>query len=186
MIAIRDALPDERPAIRELTLRAYAQYERIMTPTSWAGLDEAVRAALVTEEPVDWIVAEEGGKLLGSVMLWPPATDAYRGSTGPAGWPELRLLAVSEDARGRGVGQALVEECIRRARASGATHLGLHTARSMEAAVRMYERMGFVRHPASDFQPEGSELVRGYRLELQGTGNREQGTGRGGHHPGGW
>lgn len=165
-MTIRDAVPGELPAIRELTLGAYAQYERIMTASSWAGLAEAVRAALATTEPVEWIVAEEAGELLGSVMLWPPAADAYAGSTRPAGWPELRLLAVPERARGRGVGQALVEECIRRARRSGATHLGLHTARSMEAAVRMYERMGFARHPESDFQPEGSELVRGYKLEL--------------------
>ena len=78
----------------------------------------------------------------------------------------LRLLAVASSARGMGVGTALVEECVRRARAMGATVLGLHTSRSMQVAVGMYERMGFVRVPAHDFQPPGAELVTAYQLPL--------------------
>lgn len=165
-VTIREARPGERSAIRDLTLACYAQYARIMTPTSWRGLDAAVRAALVTGERVEWIVAEEAGEIVGSVMLWPPAADAYAGSAALASWPELRLLAVAERARGRGIGEALVRECARRARESGATHLGLHTADSMAAAVRIYARMGFERAPEYDFQPEGSERVKGYRLKL--------------------
>jgi ribosomal protein S18 acetylase RimI-like enzyme len=83
-----------------------------------------------------------------------------------AGWPELRLLAVAPMARGAGVGQALVDECVRRARASGHSELGLHTSESLRAAVRMYERMGFERAPEHDLRPEGAELVMAYRLPL--------------------
>jgi hypothetical protein len=36
----------------------------------------------------------------------------------------------------------------------------------MRAAVRLYERMGFVRDPEHDFQPPGAELVEGYLLRL--------------------
>jgi GNAT superfamily N-acetyltransferase len=164
-LVIRDARPDERDAFRALTLRAYEQYAAIMRPEAWAGLAGAVGAALEVEGP-DRIVAERGGRLLGSVMLFPPAVDAYRGQTGPASGPELRLLAVAPEARGQGVGQALVEECIRRARRMGAAELGLHTSKSMAAAMRMYLRMGFVRAPEHDFQPPGAELVQGYRLPL--------------------
>jgi ribosomal protein S18 acetylase RimI-like enzyme len=60
----------------------------------------------------------------------------------------------------------LVDECVRRAKASGAAELGLHTSKSMRAAIRMYERMGFVRAPEHDFHPEGAELVQGYRLRV--------------------
>ncbi|MGZ8378930.1 MAG: GNAT family N-acetyltransferase, partial [Gemmatirosa sp.] len=83
-----------------------------------------------------------------------------------APWPELRLLAVSPDARGLGVGATLLEECIRRARRNGATVLGLHSSQSMRTAVGMYLRRGFVRDPEHDFQPEGAELVEAYRLAL--------------------
>jgi hypothetical protein len=36
----------------------------------------------------------------------------------------------------------------------------------MQAAIRLYEQMGFVRFPEYDFQPEGAELVMAYRLNL--------------------
>ena len=164
-LVIRDARPDEREAIRALTLQAYEQYAAIMRPDAWAGLAAAIGGGL-DAEGADRIVAVREGRLLGSVALFPPAADAYPGETGPASWPELRLLAVSPDARGMGVGRLLVDECVRRARASGAAELGLHTSKSMETAIGMYRRMGFVRAPEHDFQPPGAELVEAYRLAL--------------------
>lgn len=166
-IRIRDARLDERAAIRALTLAAYAEFAAIMAPSAWAGLDQSVRSALAGAAPAEWIVAEQSGALVGSVMLCPPAADAYGGALGRIDWPELRLLAVAPAARGQGVGAALVEACIQRARQSGATTLGLHTSDSLHAAIRMYERMGFVRVPAYDFQPPGAELVKAYRLSLE-------------------
>jgi ribosomal protein S18 acetylase RimI-like enzyme len=167
-LQIRDAREDERPAIRELTLAAYAEFADIMAPTAWTGLERAVRNALDSDGPAERIVAEREGRLLGSVMLYPPAVDAYGGEVAKASWPELRLLAVDPAIRGQGIGQALVDECVRRARASGASELGLHTSESLRAAIRMYERMGFERVPEFDFQPEGAELVTAYRLDLTG------------------
>lgn len=164
-LVIRDARPDERSAIRAITLQAYEQYAAVMEPDAWAGLAAAIESGLAVEEG-ERIVAERDGRLVGSVLLFPPAVDAYPGETAPVGWPQLRLLAVAPEARGTGVGQALVKECARRARRMGATELGLHSSRSMEAAIRMYRRMGFVRAPERDFQPPGAELVEGYRLPL--------------------
>ena len=51
-------------------------------------------------------------------------------------------------------------------RPSTSRELGLHTARSMETAIRMYRRMGFVRAPGHDFHSPGAERVEGYRLPL--------------------
>jgi ribosomal protein S18 acetylase RimI-like enzyme len=36
----------------------------------------------------------------------------------------------------------------------------------MRAAMRLYDRLGFVRAPELDFQPPDAELVQGYRLPL--------------------
>ncbi|HEX6037373.1 GNAT family N-acetyltransferase [Longimicrobium sp.] len=167
-LRVRDARPEDRAAASDVTLAAYGEFAETMEPEAWAGLDAAVRAALASDDPtVQRIVAECDGQVVGSVMLYPPASDAYAGYTEAATVPELRLLAVAPSARGMGVGRALVEECIRRARAIGAAELGLHTSRSMEVALRMYEQMGFVRAPEHDFQPPGAELVTGYRLPLR-------------------
>ena len=165
-LLVRDARPDERPAIRALTLAAYAEHARTMAPAAWAALEAAVRAALHAEGAAERIVAEHAGALVGSVQLHPAATDAYGALARSAPWPELRLLAVAPHARGLGVGRALVLECARRARAAGADTLGLHSSRSMGPALRLYAAMGFVRDPERDFQPEGAELVEGYRLTL--------------------
>jgi ribosomal protein S18 acetylase RimI-like enzyme len=73
---------------------------------------------------------------------------------------------VAREERGSGVGRLLVEDCIRRARRAGVRELGLHTSRSMTVARALYERMGFVRAPEHDFQPEGAELVEAYRLPI--------------------
>jgi len=175
---VRDGRPDEHDRVRDLTLRAYAEYAAVMTPDAWAGLARAVRSTLDAESralrgeagaapfPAERLVAEEDGALVGTALLYPPAADAYGGAAERTPWPELRLLAVAPEARGRGVGQALTDECVRRARAAGADSLGLHTSQSLAAAVRMYRRMGFVRAPEHDFRPEGAELVEAYRLPL--------------------
>ena len=168
-VMVRDARPEERGAVRALTLRAYAEYAAVMAPAAWAGLDAAVRAALDGDGGEARIVAERGGELLGSVMLFPPAADAYGAAAERAAWPVLRLLAVAPEGRGQGIGQALVDECVRRARAMGAAELGLHSSESLRAAIRMYERLGFRRTPERDFRPGGAELVMGFRLPL-GTG----------------
>jgi GNAT superfamily N-acetyltransferase len=163
---VRDAREDERDAVRDLTLRAYAEYATTMTPAAWRGLEGAVHGALDSRDPMERIVAERGGTLVGSVLLYPPAADAYGGAVPRARWPEVRLLAVAPEARGAGVGRALMDECVQRARRAGSTELGLHTSRSMRTAMRMYERMGFVRVPEYDFQPDGAEVVEAYRLPL--------------------
>lgn len=175
-LLIRDARNDERAAIERLTLAAYAEYATIMAPSAWAGLNQAVLTALRSGEEAERIVAEQAGTLVGSVMLYPAEVNAYRGLTGQVAWPELRLLAVLPSARGNGVGVALVNECVKRARQAGATALGLHTSDSMQAAIHMYEQMGFVRDPAHDFRPEGAELVKAYRRDLtEGTAGMEPG-----------
>jgi ribosomal protein S18 acetylase RimI-like enzyme len=165
-VRVRDARPDELGAVREITLRAYEEFARVMEPSAWGGLRSAVLGALDTELPAERIVAERDGELLGSVMLFPAATDSYGDPAASAAWPELRLLAVTPEGRGRGVGRALVEECVRRARSAGAAALGLHTSRSMRVAIRLYESLGFRRVPEHDFQPPGAELVTAYALPL--------------------
>jgi predicted N-acetyltransferase YhbS len=167
-VRIRDAYPDERPAIRHLTLEAYGEFAETMEPDAWKALRAAVLDAVESEQPADRIVAERDGLLVGSVMLFRQPSRAYGEATTGPGWPELRVLAVAPDERGTGVGRALVEECVRRARRAGASELGLHTSRSLRDAIRLYEAMGFVRAPEHDFRPPGAELVTAYRLPLAG------------------
>jgi len=163
---VRDARDSDRDAIRDVTLRSYAEYATSMDAATWAGLERAIHSALESDAPAERIVADDQGTLVGSVMLYPPAIKAYGDMLGELNWPEVRLLSVVPEARGRGVARALMAECLRRARRSGAMAIGLHSSRSMRAAIAMYTAMGFMRVPEFDHQPPGAELVEAYKLAL--------------------
>lgn len=139
-----------------------------MNATSWTALSAAIDAGLSSDQEMERIVAVDGDTIVGSALLLPPSDDAYTGLGVRVTAPEVRLVAVDPPERGRGIARALMGECLRRARASGATEIGLHSSRSMRGAIRMYTRMGFQRAPENDFQPpgEGAELVMGFRLPL--------------------
>jgi ribosomal protein S18 acetylase RimI-like enzyme len=161
---ICDARDEERAAIRTLTHNAYTEFRAIMAPAAWSGLELALHSAL--DADAMRIVAERDGVLIGSVMLFAPSAVSYGAAGAQTSNPELRLLAVAPGERGNGVGQALVLACAARARNMGATALGLHTSASLQAAIRLYTRMGFVRVPERDVQLPGSELIQAYELSL--------------------
>ncbi len=163
-LQIRDAGPNELAALQALTLVAYQQYATLMP--HWEMYRQQLLATLAKAGPAERIVAKRDGKLVGSVLLYPASAKVYGTDTAEAGWPEIRLLAVAPDARGQGVGAALLDECMRRARQAGAAWLGLHTEDIMEAAVRMYTGRGFVRAPEYDFRPAQGVLVKAYRRPL--------------------
>jgi len=166
-LMIRDARNDDRDAVREVVLRAYAEYASMMPERLWTGYRQQMLATLDSVGSAECIVAERNGALVGSVLLLPPAAAAYGSSVLKADYPEVRLLAVPPEARGHGIGAALMEACAERARRAGARALGLHTTDLMRAAVRMYERLGYVRAPEHDFVPAPGMLVKGYRLALR-------------------
>jgi predicted N-acetyltransferase YhbS len=163
-VCIRDARPDEYEQICELALEAYKQYAAIMP--HWEMYRRHLLLTLDNDHRPVRIVAKQNGEIVGSILLYPANTDVYEDANANSGHPEIRLLAVAPTVRGQGVGRALVDECERRARASGATAIGLHTEDIMEAAVRMYVARGYVRAPETDFSPEPGVQVKGYRRSL--------------------
>jgi ribosomal protein S18 acetylase RimI-like enzyme len=84
------------------------------------------------------ILAEVEGKVAGFASL---RLLNYLGEDAP--YAELSELFVTECYRGRGVGRALIRELEGRARAAGASSLAVLTAAGNEAAVALYQAMGF-------------------------------------------
>jgi GNAT superfamily N-acetyltransferase len=170
-LEIRSARPSDREAIREVTLAAYQQYAAVM-PSHWPEYRQNILATLADVEAERQIVAEQKGAIVGAVLIYLAGTtfSDRDGVSTRLEWPEVRLLAVAPEARGQGVGTALMQACIRRARESGASALTLHTSDMMQVAMRMYEHMGFERAPDLDFRPAQDVLVKGYRFNLNNTG----------------
>jgi len=171
-VAIRDARDDELDEVADLIVRSYAQYgppadapaELVAAFTEYQHEQRDVRGRL--KDSV-LIVAEMDGRLVGAVTFYPPGPEVTGEGWAP-GWAGIRLLAVDPDARGAGIGRALTQECLKRARALGATTMGLHTTTLMDVARAMYERMGFERFPENDFRVTDDFVVMAYRLPLPG------------------
>ena len=164
----REARSDDRGAIEAVTLAAYEQYAALM-PAHWDDYRQNILATLAAARRDAQIIAEEEGRVVGTVLLYPAGSVMARpgGGSITLAEPEVRLLAVAPAARGRGVGGTLMQECIRRARRSGAAALTLHTTDVMQAAMRLYERLGFRRAPELDIQPAPGVTIKGYRLDLE-------------------
>ena len=79
-----------------------------------------------------WI-AEKDGVRVGTVMLVKASAETA----------QLRLLLVEPEARGMGIAQRLVEECIRFARATGYRKIMLWTQADLAAAQHIYAKNGF-------------------------------------------
>lgn len=151
-LILRDARRDEVADVSALLASAYAQHRPHFPPAVWRTYHRELLAVADRIGVGDLIVAVRDGRLVGTVTFY---ADASRdGHAWPPGVASLRLLAVHRDARGTGVGRALVAECVERARRAGAVRLGLHTAPFMAAANRLYADLGFVRTRELDFDAQ--------------------------------
>ena len=162
---LRDARPEEYDEVSELIRDAYLEYQNHFPPDAWEGYVRNIMDVASRLGVADLIVAEVAGRLSGAVTFYPGASHTERESW-PAGWAGVRLLAVHPDARGLGIGRALMDECLRRCRQLSVPTLGLHTTELMNVARGMYERMGFVRTPDYDFKVGSGLVVMAYRLDL--------------------
>jgi predicted N-acetyltransferase YhbS len=168
VMIIRDARLEELPVIREQRIRSYEEHSKSIPPSHWNALKQGIMSEGDQLPEVDRIVAEYNGEIVGSVVLFPAKIDAYEGAVDQLDYPEIRMLAVVPEARGKGAAAALVSECIKRARLKGHQSIGLHTADYMESAVRLYTSFGFERLPEHDFQPlDDGIIVKAYRLTFQ-------------------
>ena len=113
--------------------------------------------ARVLEDPASIVwLAEDDGRALGVMAL------SHR--------PQIRLCAslmtvdeivVAEDARGKGVGQVLLERAKEEARKAGATRLELHTQRARPSYARgFYAKAGFVEVDSAVMRWEGAVGLR--------------------------
>jgi len=164
-LIIRNAHPDELDEVSLLLKDAYQQYENSIPPERWKSYLEDIVDVRSRLDKSDLIVAELDHKLIGTVTLYLDGSKSFP-EAWPEGWAVIRLLAVHPEYRSQGIGRALMEECIRHCRQAKVTAIGLHTAEIMAVAQKMYEKMGFVRFPESDFHPTPGVTVMAYRLRL--------------------
>ena len=140
------AAEEDRVRVRELIRDAYAEFQPNLAASDWVTMSNNLAEVVQRARLGELLVVEVGGQLGGTVTYQPPGPKDYHRV--PESWAVIRALGVDPRHRGRGLGRLLTEECLRRAQLDSAVAVGLHTAEIMVAAMRLYERMGFVRQSA--------------------------------------
>jgi DNA-binding MarR family transcriptional regulator/GNAT superfamily N-acetyltransferase len=95
-----------------------------------------------------WI-AELNGENVGSIMLVRDSDEVAR----------IRLLIVDPKARGLGLGQRLVDECVAFARSAGYNKITLWTHSILTAARHVYEKAGFALTTSEPRHSWGQDVV---------------------------
>jgi len=131
---IVDYQPHHRDEFRALNLAWITEYFAIEEPDRWQ-LDHPESHILGTGGHI--FIAEADGEVLGTCALLREDDDVFT----------LAKMAVAPAARGRGLGRALAEAAIARARALGATRVELLSNTVLEPAIRLYRSLGFVEVP---------------------------------------
>jgi ribosomal protein S18 acetylase RimI-like enzyme len=92
--------------------------------------------AIVDAPATTLLVARDEGRIVGTTTLV-----VFPIPTGVRAW--IEDVVVDQSARGRGVGAALTQVALERARERGATTVDLTSRPSREAANALYRRLGF-------------------------------------------
>lgn len=133
---IREITLDDVPAYRRLLSSVYAESLAYFVSRA-PPLDllcERVRHTLMGS--AHHLVADFRGELLGWIDLTPYPMEAMRHCGDLA-------IGVQKGLRGKGIGTALIEEMVARARRSGIEYMHLEVFSSDVSALQLYQRQGF-------------------------------------------
>ena len=166
-VVVRAARPDELDAAGALTVAGYAAEGFLVLPDGSPDHDYAAWLGDGASRGRDGglLVAVDGDHLLGTTTWCPPGSPHRDLATRPD-QGEFRALSVSPDARRRGVGRLLVQECLRLARNDGLAEVLLCSLPEMASAHRLYVSMGFTRRPDLDWSPVPGVTLWGFWIDL--------------------
>jgi GNAT superfamily N-acetyltransferase len=140
-IRLKDYEDADAENLNRLAVSAFEQFRHHYEdwPAMLAGLSKT--SALSASGEI--IVAELESKLAGAVAYFGP--NSQKAAFFDQRWPIIRMLVVDPAFRGKGIGQALSDACIARARRDGSPIIALHTSPIMSVALPMYLKMGFAK-----------------------------------------
>ncbi|HEV2637546.1 MAG TPA: GNAT family N-acetyltransferase [Actinocrinis sp.] len=163
-VVVREAREAELGEISEMTVEVFAT-ESLVSPEYLETLRDA-RARWTAPETILLVALDDGTDgLLGTVVYARPGSPLQDLASGAEA--EFRMLAVTPAARGRGVGETLVQACIAQAKRDELPRIVLSTGPEMTAAHRLYERMGFRRATERDWSPSPEIELYAYVMDFQ-------------------
>lgn len=162
---IRPIEPDEYARLGVLTLQAYTTLDGHVSEPDYEEELADVRTRAEAPATVVLVAVADDGGLLGGVTYVADERSPYAEHS-VEGAASIRMLAVDGPARRSGAGEALVRECIDRARADDRAEVFLHSTPWMTAAHKLYEKLGFTRDPTHDMDVTPHVRLWAFRLPL--------------------
>lgn len=138
-VSIRRYLPTDKLAVDQVVRDAWMVLSRAMP--GWRELAPKLGALTVNADQIEIAVAELDNVIVGAVGYVAPHRP--KPEFFAPEWPTIRFMSVVPAARGHGIGQALLDQCIRCATRDSAKLIALHTTPIMETAQHLYRRAGF-------------------------------------------
>ena len=153
MTTIRPSHDQDLPAITAIYAHHVLHGTGTFETTPPTEAEMAARRFDVLARGLPWLVAEEGGRVLGfAYCQWFKPRPAYRFSAEDS-------IYVDPDAQGRGLGQALLAELVRQAQAVGIRKLLAVIGDSANtASIGVHRALGFT--PAGAFKSCGWKFGR--------------------------
>ncbi|HHY82598.1 MAG TPA: GNAT family N-acetyltransferase [Clostridiales bacterium] len=136
-LVIRKALPEDIPAIHQITQEAFKKYAQDL------GLPHTVSALKETEETIRQDMER---KTILIALLDDMPVGSIRYEILPGNIAYISRFGVKLDIQKSGVGRALMEAAEEDLRKQGVAFITLHTATKMTAQVRFYYGLGFYVH----------------------------------------
>ncbi|PWV51425.1 GNAT family N-acetyltransferase [Chitinophaga sp. S165] len=134
---IRPIRPSDNEAIARIIRAVLTEFKANKPGTAYFdnSLDELYNVFSYPQAAY-WL-AEQEGQIIGGAGIYP--THGL-----PPGYCELVKLYLLPEARGKGLGKQLIEQCFDAATQAGFTHIYLETMPELVTAIPLYEKMGFI------------------------------------------
>ena len=140
-IRIRDYQGSDADNLNRVAIAAFSQFREHYQ--DWPAMLASLSKTSDLSASGEVIIAELQHAFAGAVAYFGP--DRPKAPFFDQRWPIIRMLVVDPAFRGNGIGRALTDECIARARRDGSPIIALHTSPIMTVALPMYLKMGFVK-----------------------------------------
>jgi ribosomal protein S18 acetylase RimI-like enzyme len=134
---------NDKEKLQKLGLSSYGRFRDVLTEENWNKLNSFLSSENSYSDLLSksrCFVCETNDEIIGMAYLVPKGnpTDIFQ-----ADWSHIRMVGVSKEYEGKGIGKKLTQMCVDFARETNEKIIALHTSEFMDAARHLYEKIGF-------------------------------------------